>query len=101
MRLIDADALTQDLAKDFAGGCGGEATLEQIVSDDTLADAIKTVEEQPTVDAMPVIRCKDCKRFDGYTTAPEKYWHDGYCQWWARNTYLDYWCCGAERRDDA
>lgn len=66
MRLIDADALTQDLAKGFSGSCGGEATLEQIVSDDTLADAIKTVEEQPTVDATPVIRCKDCKYWDGH-----------------------------------
>ena len=53
MRLIDTDALTQDLAKGFAGSCGGDATLEQIVNDDTLADAIKTVEEQPTVDAEP------------------------------------------------
>ena len=53
MRLIDADALSKDLAKGFTGSCGGEATLEQIVNDDTLADAIKTVEEQQTVDAEP------------------------------------------------
>lgn len=47
-----------------------------------------------------LIRCKDCKRFERYTTAPKKYQHDGFCQWWARDTYLDDWCCGAERKDE-
>lgn len=47
-----------------------------------------------------LIECKDCKRFDRYTTVPKKYQHDGFCQWWARDTYLDYWCCGAERKEE-
>jgi hypothetical protein len=47
-----------------------------------------------------LIRCKNCKHLDMYTTAPKKYQHDGYCMWWARNTYLDYWCCGAERKEE-
>lgn len=52
MRLIDADALKEyiDLQKirKFTG-C-------------TIGDAMKIMtDEQPTVDAVPVIRCKDCK----------------------------------------
>lgn len=46
-----------------------------------------------------MVRCKDCKRFDRYTTAPKKYQHDGFCQWWARDTYEDYWCCGGKRKE--
>ena len=48
MRLIDADALYMNLVKmkDF-----GELTAKK---------AIRIVENAPTVDAVPVIRCKDC-----------------------------------------
>jgi len=33
-----------------------------------ISEGIRKINEQPTVDAEPVIRCKDCK-----------YWADGYC----------------------
>lgn len=49
MKLIDADALYTDLVKmnDF-----GELSAKK---------AIRMVSKAPTVDAVPVIRCKDCK----------------------------------------
>lgn len=47
-----------------------------------------------------LIRCKDCKQFDRYTTAPRKYRQDGFCRWWERETYHDYWCCGAKRKEE-
>lgn len=49
MRLIDADILTKDL----------EAMSEQF---DAIAldGMIRGIERQPTVDAVPVVRCKDC-----------------------------------------
>lgn len=53
-RLIDAYALSKELAKGYAGSCAGEATLEQLVNDATISDTIITVEEQPTVEAIPV-----------------------------------------------
>ena len=50
MRLIDADALPDDCA-----WCG-----------DALIEAIN---DAPTIDAVEVVRCKDCKWSDWYTTA--------------------------------
>lgn len=48
MTLIDADRLRRVLNKNF-GGIGGELALEQLI------------EKQPTVDAVPVVRCGECK----------------------------------------
>ena len=52
MRLIDADALYTELVKsnDF-----GELSAKK---------AIRRVQAQPTVDAVPVIRCCDCIYFE-------------------------------------
>jgi len=45
MRLIDADALKEDLTRFYAN----EVTARDLI------------DEQPTIDAVPVVRCKDCK----------------------------------------
>ena len=46
MRLIDADALIEKL----------DASDESIIFEEILEDA-------PTIDAVPVVRCKDCVSF--------------------------------------
>ena len=66
---------------------GGEKTLDQII------------DEEPSIDAVPVIRCKDCKyarmTYDGECK---------YCDVWFPDEaeYLDgdYYCASAERRED-
>ncbi len=51
MRLIDADELDMyDCLKSYYGDAWG--------------DAQKEIENAPTVDAVPVVRCKDCKHFE-------------------------------------
>ena len=59
MRLIDADALIEKFnEKANMAECLIDArTAERFATFCALADA---VEEMPTVDAVPVIRCKDC-----------------------------------------
>lgn len=49
MRLIDADALIEEANSD---GAYGYVDTKQI------ADA-------PTIDAVPVVRCRECKHYDG------------------------------------
>ena len=76
MRLIDAAAL---LAEAMAEGAYGYVDAKQI------ADA-------PTVDAVPVVRCIDCK------------WHDGIrCFRWNSVivTGFDDFCSEGERKDNA
>lgn len=54
MRLIDADALTETIGIRLYSG----AVMEFVSVDD--------IAKQPTVDAVPVIRCKDCKFSKAY-----------------------------------
>lgn len=61
MRLIDADALNKALG--FADPC---ANCEHVYGMFLCADAIwqevcDEIYEAPTIDAVPVVRCKDCK----------------------------------------
>ena len=55
MRLIDADALLEKLPiveKD-----------EQISLIGAVADMVVLISNAPTIDAVPVVRCKDCKHW--------------------------------------
>ena len=55
MRLIDADALL-----DIIPYCDANCTT-QISKVGAIADMIMLVSEAPTIDAVPVVRCKDCE----------------------------------------
>ena len=59
MRLIDADALIEkfDEKVDMKERLIDERTAERFATFCALSDA---AEQMPTVDAVPVIRCKDC-----------------------------------------
>ncbi len=73
MRLIDADALKQRLLKTYNASRLLDGLVHQ--SEDkmrvsqalsSLGEAILAIDDATTVDAVPVVRCKDCKhRIDG------------------------------------
>lgn len=60
MRLIDADALIEDIKSfwdwDSIDGITATTVLKQTMTD---------ISNAPTIDAEPVVRCKDCKHFEG------------------------------------
>ena len=85
MRLIDADALKiRDISPSYW----------QVVDGVTEYD----IEDAPTVDAVPVIRCKDCalwndadsEHFAGYCTEGD----------YEKITFRNEWCCWAERKEE-
>ena len=88
-RLIDANALIKEANADGAYG---------------YVDA-KQIADAPTVDAVPVIRCRECKH--RYTeNCPmyfhDSYWHDGYFDYIdydTDNTEDDYFCLKGEREE--
>jgi hypothetical protein len=88
MRLIDADALMEIYAR------------YEFTSD--MGDAMEILSNFPTVDAVPVIRCKDCK----YYRADGDCWHewdnDGriYYQSVINEPNPDDYCSRAERKED-
>ena len=92
MRLIDADALQkaiQDVEADFFENCGNCNMLSK-------EDVLEIMDDQQTVDAVPIIRCKDCKF---------RYWDDWleeyFCQCYAEYMQVlpDDFCSCAERKE--
>lgn len=57
-RLIDADALKENIRKNYVICTVGH------YFDDLFQDFYNAIDEQPTIDAVPVIRCKDCKHYN-------------------------------------
>lgn len=82
-RLIDVDKLNKRLD-----------AREWFCRDPELGKVFSMINEAPTVDAVPVIRCKDCK-----------YWGaDGYrygCKYATGVMFENDYCSRAERKDNA
>lgn len=78
MRLIDADLLKADY---FVPSTSSGTTNYMYVSLFQIVNA-------PTVDAIPVVRCNDCKHNDGSC-----------CDYSAVYTRPNGYCCWGERKD--
>lgn len=61
MRLIDADALI----KEHCDGCEYYDS-HFCAPDDPVCGAVEVMNDAPTIDAVEVVRCKDCKYWDCY-----------------------------------
>lgn len=61
MRLIDADALKNRLEDLRSYTMLGEECHYYDGETNALSVAIQNIDNAPTLDAMPVVRCKDCK----------------------------------------
>ena len=93
MRLIDAEKLRAEYP--------GMPNCYNGFSDSyDKAMIVDMVDEQPTIDAVPVVRCRDCRymteHYDTDGNAP--YWT---CSEWDSGTDYDGYCHYGERRHDA
>lgn len=93
MRLIDADKLktslneTVDAAIKWHDDCLGEIMQNRSEAAITaFVECILRVKEQPTVDAVEVVRCNDCRFFKG----------DGLECRWGMYAYEDDYCSNGE-----
>lgn len=87
MRLIDADALTKEIKMDIE-----DVGLQERMIFHRINDA-------PTIDAVPVVRCKDCKYAHMTYSGECKY-----CDMWKEDgeaLYLDgdFFCAYGERKE--
>ena len=98
MRLIDANALKQmfdEREADDVEMYGGVHIIECFPAD----DAREIVDQMPTVDAVEVVRCKDCKWYQ------IRAWEEGKPEYDCRKTHAlldvepDDFCSYGERRD--
>ena len=96
MRLVDADALMDTLRTDFTE----EENDHQFIADEWwwAATVRKTIENAPTVDAVRVVRCWECKYYrEGDPEHPDC----GYCKRLICGTVApDFYCADGERKDD-
>ena len=95
MRLIDADALLEEVENEqkylIARG--------QLSEEHILVHALKRpVLDAPTVDAVPVVRCADCRHMDDSFHTDG---FDGMCRYWkCHSTDYSWFCSNGERRSE-
>jgi len=85
-RLIDGDALVELI--------NGGYDLDFDEVPETKRELIRMIMEQPTVDAVPIIRCKDCKYWE--TDDDESFCSD----WGAYGTGAKSYCSFAKRKEE-
>jgi len=99
MRLIDADelekAIYEWMPKDQSTWM--ESDLPPI--ENLVVSIMMTIQEQPTVDAVPVVRCRECEYWEETSTHGRgRCWEDVPNR---RFTNDEEFCSRAERREDA
>lgn len=97
MRLIDADALR----KEHCEGCTPD--IQQDCKTDPICASLMWVHDAPTIDAVPVVRCKDCANYGGI----DGVFGSGYCYYWEFEPHTppntvdeDGFCSHGERRSE-
>lgn len=95
MKLIDLDSLIAEFNKRCRGECC--CCEEDYCGSGNDGCGCKVIDEAPTVDAVAVVRCKDCKH---YYADP---WGWGNCVFEggvSRRTKTNDFCSWGERRED-
>lgn len=93
MRLIDADALYDELYENM----GEDEVLDRIPP--------CYVDDAPTVDAVPVVRCRDCKLWEPYGSKGARKigdpleWYGG-CEIWHGGHLESDFCSYGERKEN-
>lgn len=101
MRLIDADALVDDGLR-FQDGYDYDGIMMV-----RLGDVTKSIRNAPTIDAVPVVRCAECRWWEKREDSPMGYCHackhGYYSTHWEisiHRTYKgDFFCADGERKD--
>ena len=101
MRLIDADKLLLELNK--LEPRSSNQYIKQGLDDALHYYMPQILDEQSTIDAVPVVRCKDCI-FSCEPNEEFKYFHCINAQWddydgWARGVDHNDFCSYGERKD--
>ena len=99
MRLIDADRLNKPLYAEEDNITGSGMSYDEICGyNDGIDIAWNKIDQAPTIDAVPVVRCKDCKQGEVDDPAfPDQYYCHAGCGWSNGNFY----CAYGERKEGA
>lgn len=96
MRLIDADALR----KEHCEGCA--SSVQDGCKTDPVCASLMWVHDAPTIDAVPVVRCAECKYWlfveDGFGDCTNRRFHLDGCA--DPSMKMDDFCSIGERRSE-
>lgn len=99
-RYIDADALIETI-RNFVDTMSVCTSTEYCTGLRFMKkQAIEAVENAPTVDAVPVVRCRECKRWGSPIPIEMKEEGYGYCGGLWTNTHENEYCAWGKRRTD-
>lgn len=82
MRLIDADALAAHFQA--MKECANHRDYEYLMG------VLSVVDREPTIDAVPVVRCPMCKHYEADC---------GYCDYWETSRRTDDYCSRGAKMD--
>ena len=91
MRLIDADRLNKPIYAEEDNITGSGMSYDEICGyNDGIDIAWNKIDQAPTIDAVPVVRCKDCIRRYDTDECPMCFLIEGnYCDYTNENGYCD------------
>ena len=99
MRLIDADRLNKPIYAEEDNITGSGMSYDEICGyNDGIDIAWNKIDQAPTIDAVPVVRCKDCIRRYDTDECPMCFLIEGeYCEYTNANGF----CARGERKEGA
>ena len=91
MRLIDVDRLNKPIYAEEDNITGSGMSYDEICGyNDGIDIAWNKIDQAPTIDAVPVVRCKDCIRRYDTDECPMCFLIEGnYCDYTNENGYCD------------
>ena len=101
MRPIDAVALHEEISGlrvTVKGVRYGKDLLCELMTD-YHKHILQAIDNSPTIDAVPVVRCKDCKHFVQCKEVEGVSW-TGFCNYGEFHTDEEDFCSRGERRSD-
>lgn len=101
VRLIDADNRIAEIKKIYCDGCDNYGGTK--CSACWVDDAMCLIDDATTVDAIPVVRCRDCKHWKPTGSKAGKSFSDmeyiGGCEFTKYCRRESYFCSYGERKD--
>lgn len=88
---IEREKMLEDLRLQFCKGCNNYSEVK--CKSCSVDDVIGFVEDLPTADVVPVVRCKDCENYE-YMSSNNLYFCDKFGGYVTENDY----CSRCERR---
>ena len=82
-RLIDADALHRKVKMET--NPYGKPTIDY----DSVVKVLEWIDKAPTLDAVPVVRCRDCRKFKTYGCRMVASGYDDFCSYGERKEGAD------------